>query len=288
MTETETTSVFGYKPGRFARMRVECSPDIYKIIQERMPELNVDFDFFTYDTKGKEADILLLGTEQCGETDLERRPSLKCISRIGSGIDNIQLRKAKIEQLVVTETYWTSKAVVEYDMAGLYQWASGANVSVRELTVGIIGAAGHIGSELFTELCGKAHRILGNDILSTDPAVNYEVDYVCKNSDILFVHIPSNAENCGYINGDLLDMLGDKPIIAPVRDAVVDWEGIRGPRKGKLLVDCELPENKEGLDFVVSTHHSATRKPYYFNRMIRAAITNGFEKVIFNRRLHEH
>lgn len=301
MEKQETTAVFGYEPMDSNLPIIEVSKSVKSIIDSEMACLNAVAKFVTYsdadytvvNSSGRiermaDVDAILLGTEEFDERDLENRPNLKCISRIGTGIDNIRLLKKDIDRLVVTEDIWTPKAVVEYDVRWLYRWLDYPEqtiASINDVTVGIIGSSGRIGMELGFELNGKVRGILKNDPFGlSDP-----LDYVLSESDILFVHIPSTPENKHYINAEFLDRCRCSMIVAPVRTNVIDFDGIRyyniaasGYGRGrldKIVVDCELPEDKNGLDLFQTTGHTATRIPYYYNRMIHAAVINAISKI---------
>lgn len=306
MEKQETTAVFGYEPMDSNLPVIEVSQSVKSIIDSEMACLNAVAKFVTcseIEENRKNAfapkrnrlgsefdspDAILLGTEEFDDADLNERPNLKCISRIGTGIDNIRLSKKDIDRLVVTEDIWTPKAVVEYDVRWLYRWLDYPEqtiASINDVTVGIIGSSGRIGMELGFELNGKVRGILRNDPFGlSDP-----LDYVLSESDILFVHIPSTPENKHYINAEFLDRCRCSMIVAPVRTNVIDFDGIRhyniaasGYGRGrldKIVVDCELPEDKNGLDLFQTTGHTATRIPYYYNRMIRAAAINAISRI---------
>ena len=286
MERQETTAVFGYEPMDSELPTIEVTKSVKKIIDSEMACLNAVAKFVTaYSTSravvsssGKispllEVDGILLGTEEFDDVDLRERPNLKCISRIGTGIDNIRLSQKDIDRLVVTEDIWTPQAVAEYDMRMLYRWLDKPKqegMSIRDIVVGVIGASGRIGMELCTELCGKTKNILRNDPFGlSDP-----LDEVLGNCDILFIHIPSTAENRHYINKDLLSKCSCNTIVAPVRTNVVDFDGIRHFKGIDIFLDCELPNDRYGLETVYTTNHTATRVTYYYNRMIRQAVLN--------------
>ena len=294
MERQETTAVFGYEPMDSELPTIEVTKSVKNIIDSEMACLNAMAKFVTYsdadhtvmDSSGRiepmaNVDAILLGTEEFDEHDLKDRTNLKCISRIGTGIDNIRLPQKDIDRLVMVEDIWTPQAVAEYDMRWLYRWLdypTQENATIHDITVGIIGSSGRIGMELSTELNGKVKNILRNDPFGlSDP-----LEEVLVNSDILFVHIPSTPENRHYIDADFLDRCGCNMIVAPVRTNVIDFEDIRyfkGGCVGRIVVDCELPENRNGLDLFWSTGHTATRVSYYYNRMIRQAALNAIGRV---------
>lgn len=285
MERQETTAVFGYEPMDSELPTIEVSKSVKTIIGSEIHCLDSMAHFVTCQENASKpltgVDAILLGTEEFDEKDLEDRPNLKCISRIGTGIDNIRLPQKDIDRLVTVEGIWTPKAVVEYDMRWLYRWLdypAQDNASINDITVGVIGSSGRIGEELCTELNGRVKNILRNDPFGlSDP-----LEEVLTNSDILFVHIPSTSENRHYIDAEFLDRCGCNMIVAPVRTNVIDFEGIRYFKGGcvdRIVVDCELPENRNGLDLFWSTGHTATRVSYYYNKMIRLAVLNALARI---------
>ena len=285
MERQETTAVFGYEPMDSELPIIEVSKSVKTIIGSEMHCLDSMAHFVTCQENASKpltgVDAILLGTEEFDEKDLEDRPNLKCISRIGTGIDNIRLPQKDIDRLVTVEGIWTPKAVVEYDMRWLYRWLdypAQDNASINDITVGVIGSSGRIGEELCTELNGRVKNILRNDPFGlSDP-----LEEVLTNSDILFVHIPSTSENRHYIDAEFLDRCGCNMIVAPVRTNVIDFEDIRYFKGGcvnRIVVDCELPENRNGLDLFWSTGHTATRVSYYYNKMIRLAVLNALARI---------
>lgn len=299
MERQETTAIFGYEPMDSRLPVIEVSKSVKDIIDSQMACLNAAAKFVTHfeiEDNRKNAfapkrnrlgsefdspDAILLGTEEFDDADLNERPNLKCISRIGTGIDNIRLSQKDIDRLVVVEDIWTPKAVVEYDMRWLCRWLdypAQSNASINDITVGVIGSSGRIGMELCTELNGRVKNILRNDPFGlSDP-----LEDVLTNSDILFIHIPSTQENRHYINADFLDKCGCNMIVAPVRTNVIDFDDVRYFKNGpidRIVVDCELPEDRNGLELFWSTGHTATRISYYYNRMIRQAALNAVARV---------
>ena len=286
MERQETTAVFGYEPMDSELPTIEVTKSVKKAIDSEMACLKAVAKFVTYSeadhtivtSDGRiepmaNVDGILLGTEEFDERDLANRPHLKCISRIGTGIDNIRLPQRDIDRLVEVEDIWTPQAVAEYDMRTLYRWLDRPmqnGMSIHDITVGIVGASGRIGMELGTELNGKVKNILRNDTYG----LSEPIDEVVGNCDILFIHIPSTTENRHYINKDFLSKCTCNTIVAPVRTNVVDFEGIRYFKGIDIVLDCELPKNRNGLECVYTTNHTATRVPYYYNRMIRQAALN--------------
>lgn len=277
MNTEETTSRFGFVPQPRKLPLIECSREVYNIIEEQLPELKFSAKFTT--SLDDNPDAILLGTEQFTEFDLKSRPKLRCISRIGTGVDNIELPYNKLRSLLALEIVWTVEAVVEYDVRELYRYLMeiATNKSIHDLTVGIVGCNGRIGSAIQRKLKDKVGRVMGNDVTFSccpDFKALYKLEDLQKNCDAIFVHIPSTAENRGFINRSFLERFDGDIVIAPVRDAVVDWNSIRHMFGVDLVVDCELPSDKMGLTYVRSTHHSATRLPYYYLKMIRSAVEN--------------
>lgn len=160
-------------------------------------------------------DILIAGTEPITAAVLEKASSLKLISRVGIGLDSVDLLAARRHGIQVSYTPDApSPAVAELTiglMINLLRLVQVSNIRMRRgewyryygrrlsnVTVGIIGA-GRIGSRVIRHLAAfKCSRILVNDI---DSAISYPNDPTCtvewvdkdtiyRAADIISLHVP--------------------------------------------------------------------------------------------------
>ncbi|MFQ6607788.1 MAG: phosphoglycerate dehydrogenase [Fidelibacterota bacterium] len=157
--------------------------------------------------------IVRSGTKVTQEL-LKEATKLKVIGRAGVGVDNIDIQEATLRGIVVMNTPGVNTiAAAEHTIALILslvrnvhrghlslmegQWERHRLVGseLRGKTLGVIGL-GKVGSEVIKRLYG-----FGMEILGYDPYIkpeNYELDYVefvdvdrlCRESDIITLHVP--------------------------------------------------------------------------------------------------
>lgn len=124
-------------------------------------------------------------------------------------------------------------------------------------TVGIIGT-GKIGSVMTKIMHGFGCHILGHDLeVNEDLVEKYGVTYVdlsdlCRQSDIITIHVPLNTETHQLIDSNLIDLMKpDVVLINTARGAVINTEHvIDGLRSGKIAgLGIDVYENEKGMFF---------------------------------------
>ena len=159
--------------------------------------------------------VLIAGTEPITRRVLERAKNLQLISRIGIGLDNVDLGAAK--ELGIRVSYTPdapAPAVSELTiglMISLMRYIQIANIEMHNarwnrffgkrfpsITIGIIGV-GRIGRRVINHLSGfNCKEILVND-LNEDYKTSFpknlswvDKETIYKNSDIITLHLPLN------------------------------------------------------------------------------------------------
>ncbi|MCL4122902.1 UNVERIFIED_CONTAM: hypothetical protein GTU68_011345 [Idotea baltica] len=124
-------------------------------------------------------------------------------------------------------------------------------------TIGIIGT-GRIGSIMTKIMSGFGCNILGYDIKENkDLEKTYNLKYVplktlCKEADIISIHVPLNSETHYLIDEDLIeDMKQGVLIINTARGAVLNTVAIINGLKKAIIggLGIDVYENEEGLFF---------------------------------------
>ncbi|NNE76298.1 MAG: 2-hydroxyacid dehydrogenase [Pricia sp.] len=124
-------------------------------------------------------------------------------------------------------------------------------------TVGIIGT-GRIGSVMVKIMHGFGCNILANDLLPDDDLVELcdvtytDIENLCRESDIISLHIPLNYENYSFIDKKKLDLMKQGAILINTsRGAVVQTkELIVTLEKGHLGGYCtDVYEKEKGIFF---------------------------------------
>lgn len=178
-------------------------------------------------------DIIIAGTENYDITELDLVPNLKMISRVGIGIDSINLKECKKRRIVVTNTpNAPSNAVAELTILQMLnmlrkvqniseqmmhseRWNRYIGRELKSCTVGIIGY-GRIGSIVCNLLKPFGCKIIINDIDSNkinkmnidlyniDHYMNFSsssnVEFLYKECDVISIHIPLKDEKINNNN----------------------------------------------------------------------------------------
>jgi len=194
----------------------------------------------------EDVDVLIAGTEPITDKVLSRAKSLKLISRVGIGLDNLDLNRAK--ELGINVSYTPdapAPAVAELTIglmlallrhthtanSQLHQgiWRRHFGRRIPEVTIGIIGV-GRIGGRVLRRLAAfGSPRILVNDILPnpnvTEKLKSEWVDKktIYRESDLISLHLPLTALTKNMIiYDDLMSMKSDASIINTSRGGVIN------------------------------------------------------------------
>jgi D-3-phosphoglycerate dehydrogenase len=236
----------------------------------------------------QDIDGVVAGTESYSSESLRNANRLQVISRVGIGLDSVDLEYCRNANIKVTYTPDApSQAVAELTVANILNllrhihrsdrsvregaWNRLMGRLVQEVTIGVIGV-GRIGSRLIRLLNPFHPTILAND---TDPKVygtpmpNVEwcpiKDIMCT-ADIITLHIPMCTENYHFINRPMIaQMKTGAFLINTSRGAIVDTEALNDAlvqnHLGAVALDVYENEPYEGpltkLDNVVLTAHIA-------------------------------
>jgi len=158
-------------------------------------------------------DVIIAGTEEISERVMKKNKNLKMISRVGIGLDSVNLIAAEKNGITVSYTPDApSPAVVDLTLGFIYtllrhvhtsniemhngKWERYFGKRLSECVVGIIGN-GRIGSGVIKKLISlKPKAILVNDLKKSDeyediPGVSWSgIDSILSDSDIVSIHVP--------------------------------------------------------------------------------------------------
>lgn len=205
-----------------------------------------------------DVDVLIAGTEPITAAVMERAKRLRLISRVGIGLDSVDLQAARARDILVSYTPDApAPAVAEMTMGlilSLLRSLSQADRAMRggvwhrflgrrlsELTVGVIGV-GRVGKRLIRHLQGFAPRILANDLVPDREfgvihGVQWtEKDTIYKEADIISLHLPLTPLTRSLITRHELDMMKpDAALINTSRGGMVnEHELAQALKKGRL------------------------------------------------------
>jgi len=221
-----------------ARIDYLINPFNKKISEDQLAEIIIDFD------------AIIAGTEPITEKVLERANNLKLISRVGIGLDSVDLLAARKRGIKVSYTPDApSLAVAELTLGLMLTLLRAVHISnsqmhkgkwhrfygkrLQKVTIGIIGV-GRIGTGVLKRLKGFGpSKILVNDIKP-----NHELDkenklewsskeQIFKEADIISLHIPLTHLTKNMIRKkQLFSMKRDANIINTSRGGIINEQDL--------------------------------------------------------------
>ena len=233
-----------------------------------------------------DADGVIAGTEPYSAETLADAHRLRVISRVGEGLDSVDLEYCKERGITVTYTPEApAQGVAELTIGlilGLVRGVCQSDRSVREmtwnrymghllseLTIGVLGV-GRVGSRVIRLLQPFGTTVLGcdlapNEALSQELGLQWvEADGLFERSELVTIHIPGNRENHHFVDGRRLSLM--KPgsyIVNTARGSVLEEEALLRALSERRLAGAALDvygsEPYEGalrkLDNVLLTAH---------------------------------
>ncbi len=231
-------------------------------------------------------DGVIAGTENYDSGTLSVADRLKVVSRVGIGLDNVDLEYCKNNHIVVTYTPDApSDAVAELTVANILNlirhvhesdWSVRAKAwnrlmgkLIREITIGVIGV-GRIGGRVINLLQPFQPNIVATDI---DPEVYgrempnvvwRSLEELLRSSDLVTLHIPMNEMNRHLIDRERIGFMSTGSfLINSSRGPIVDEDAITDALLQRHLAGAALDvfetEPYEGpltdLDNVLLTAH---------------------------------
>lgn len=209
-----------------------------KLKEAELAEMVTDFD------------VLIAGTEPITDMVMSRASRLKLISRVGIGLDSVDLLAAERRGIRVSYTPDApAPAVAELTiglMLSLLRSVHTANTQMHrgewhryfgrrlsEVTIGIIGA-GRIGGGVLRRLAGfGTSRVLVNDICSNlQVAPELKIEWVGKEeiyreADLISLHLPLTAQTKNMIRREhLLQMKSDAMVINTSRGGIINEQDL--------------------------------------------------------------
>lgn len=225
-----------------------------RLKEEELAEMVGDFD------------VLIAGTEPITDKVMQSGTKLKLISRVGIGLDSVDLLAAERRGIQVSYTPDApAPAVAELAMALMLSLLRGVHVAnlqmhrgvwhrhfgrrIAEITVGIIGA-GRIGARVLRRIPAfGTPRVLVNDInpdLKLVPELKLEwvgKEEIYRQADLISLHLPLTPLTKNMIKREqLLQMKPDALIINTSRGGIINEadlaEVLRSGHLGGAAVDA--------------------------------------------------
>jgi D-3-phosphoglycerate dehydrogenase / 2-oxoglutarate reductase len=195
-------------------------------------------------------DVVIAGTEPITDYVMQQAAKLKMISRVGIGLDSVDLISAKRRGVVVSYTPDApAPAVAELTVGLMLSLLRSIHVSnlhmhtghwhryfghrLSESVVGIIGA-GRIGKRVIQHLSGfQCKRIMVNDLhpdIELDGSVSvewYDKEAIYREADIISLHLPLTAKTKNLIRKDQLEMMKpDALLINTSRGGIINEDDL--------------------------------------------------------------
>ena len=246
-----------------------------------------------------EYDALIAGTEEITEDVISKARNLKIISRVGVGLDSVNLNAAKKKNIIVSYTPDApAPAVAELAVGNIFSLLRGSHLSnlmmhekkwerifgrrISEVTIGIIGV-GRIGGMVLEALSslGAGHILLNDINIKEDIELNSKIEWVDKKtiyseSDVITIHVPLMSSTKDMITAEEINIMrNDAFIINTARGGIVNEHDLEIALSSKKIagaaIDCFEEEPYTGpltnIDSCLLTSHMGSMSADCRNRM---------------------
>jgi len=229
---------------------------------------------------------IVAGVEPLTARVIDALPNLKCISRVGVGIDNVDIAYTKTKGIAVVNTpdgptLPVAELTLAMTMALLRRipqahhnlkngrWKKEIGNLLYGKTVGVIGL-GRIGRKVAAIFRTLGNLVIGYDLVPDEDWANQNsvtissMEKVLKEADIITLHIPENPDKSPVLSKSEFAMMRSSAIlINTARGGVVDeealYEFLKNNQIGGAALDVYSKEPYDGclieLDNIVFTPH---------------------------------
>lgn len=201
---------------------------------------------------------VLLALSQAGVRYISTRSigcnhiNVKCAESVGISVDNIAYSPDSVADytlMLILMAVRNAKSIVSHAEIHDFRLHDTRGKELRDMTVGVIGT-GHIGSAVMDRLRGFGCRILAYDHRPKTAAEYVPLDELLRQSDIVTLHTPLNAEtNHLFDRRRLGRMKRGAFLINTGRGALLDTEAlVPALESGKLGgAALDVLEGEEGV-----------------------------------------
>ncbi|MDO8358277.1 MAG: phosphoglycerate dehydrogenase [Nitrospirota bacterium] len=205
-----------------------------KLKEDELADMVADFD------------VLIAGTEPITDMVMSRAKNLRLISRVGIGLDNVDLLAAERRGIQVSYTPDApAPAVAEFTIGLMLtllrhvhvansqmhrgEWHRHFGRRIPEITIGILGV-GRIGGRVLRRLAAfGTPRVLVNDlhpVLNVAPALKLEwmdKEAIFREADVISLHLPLTGQTKNMIRYEQLkSMKADAAVINTSRGGIIN------------------------------------------------------------------
>ena len=201
-------------------------------------------------------DVIIAGTEKITAKVMEKAKKLKMISRVGIGLDSVDLLEARMRGISVSYTPDApAPAVADLTMGLMYsllrkvhesniqmhqgKWHRYFGRRLPDCSIGIIGT-GRVGSKVIRNLqslgCKKILYYDNKVRLNSDEAIFTEKNEIYKRADIISLHLPLDAETNNMITiKEMQLMKQDAILINTARGGIINEKDLNTALHHKLI-----------------------------------------------------
>lgn len=243
--------------------RILISDNTHPVLAERLREagfevsVEPEHDYESLVRAAQGCDALVVRSKvQIDRAFIDRVPSLRCIGRVGAGMETIDVEYAGQKGIICLNSPEGNRdAVGEHTVGlllallnniaradaevrqGLWRREASRGRELGSLTVGIVGF-GNMGQAFARRLGGFGCRVVFYDKYKDFKTPNQVcLDTLQQEADVVSFHVPLTAETHHYLDADFIQRMA-KPfyMLNTSRGAVVDTEAlVEGLRRGKVL-----------------------------------------------------
>ncbi|NDE62440.1 MAG: lactate dehydrogenase, partial [Cyclobacteriaceae bacterium] len=229
-----------------------CNPLKRKLTEDEMCSL------------AKESSVIIAGTEPITEKVFQNAPHLRHISRVGVGLDSVDLQAAQVRGISISYTPEAPAPAVAELTIGLIinllrnihlandsmhagKWNRFFGRRVAEITLGIIGV-GRIGARVLRRTAAfGTPRILANDLLpNLDLNREFKLEWVSKKeifrqADVITLHVPLTPRTRSLVGDvEISLMKSDALLINTSRGGVVDEQALFEALKSQKIAGAAV------------------------------------------------
>lgn len=229
---------------------------------------------------------IVAGVEPLTARVMDALPNLKCISRVGVGMDSVDVEYAKQKGIIVVNTPdGPTRGVAELTLAmtlsllrripqadaALHQrkWKKQIGNLFLNKKIGVIGL-GRIGKSVAELFRGLKNPVIGydpyaNEAWANENGISLEsFDEVLKQAEIITLHVPGNKDKSPVIGAKEIALMKDGAFLINIaRGGVVDenalYDALKSGKLAGAAIDVYTQEPYEGplcdLDNIIMTPH---------------------------------
>jgi D-3-phosphoglycerate dehydrogenase / 2-oxoglutarate reductase len=251
----------------------------------------------------KDFDVIIAGTEQITDKVMEKGKNLKMISRVGIGLDSVDLLAAERRGIKVSYTPDAPAPAVAELTLGLMltmlrsvqlsnlqmhdgHWNRYFGKRIPEVTIGIIGL-GRIGTRVLNRLrsFGTPRLLLNDTLPDSEIDRQFKVEWVTKEeiykqADVISFHLPLTSHTKNMVRKEHLEMMKpDAIVINTARGGIINeddlYEVMKAGHLSGASIDVFVQEPYSGklreIERCILTAHMGSMSVDCRTRMEREA-----------------